>query len=263
MSYFMLKCLALLLMLLDHIGFFLGISGLRIIGRLSFPIFAFLISNGLRHTKSPVKYGLRLLIFAIISEIPYDLFVFDKFTPKTFDNIFFTLFLGLSFLIILKQLQMRFKAKRSLVFVLSFLALSVICIIAALISCDYGYIGVLTVIIFGLFEPESRFYKPFVLFGLLFLSGWSLWSYLIYTGFNNIGFDLYRIPAANILFSNTLPSKWNYSQFLRMLAVIPIFLYNGKSGQPKNELVRKSLKYGFYLFYPLHILIIYFIGKLI
>ena len=86
-----LKFIAMLTMLIDHIGFLFFPSQIvwRIIGRLSFPIFAFLIARGYRFTSSKTKYAGRLFVFGLISQIPYLFFVPGKL------NIMFTLFVGL------------------------------------------------------------------------------------------------------------------------------------------------------------------------
>lgn len=87
-----LKFTAMLTMLIDHIGYLLmpSLIWMRIIGRLSFPIFAFLIARGYRHTSSVRTYALRLFALGLISQIPYALFVPGKW------NIMFTLLLGLA-----------------------------------------------------------------------------------------------------------------------------------------------------------------------
>ncbi len=93
MSSFQLKMIAVITMLIDHIGavIFPDIIVLRIIGRLAFPLFAFLITEGYRHTSNFNRYLGRLFIFAIISQYPFWLaFGFDAGL-----NIFSTLFLGL------------------------------------------------------------------------------------------------------------------------------------------------------------------------
>ena len=73
MSNFYLKLIACICMLIDHIGylFFPQYEFLRVIGRIAFPIFSYLITEGYTHTSSIRKYSLRLLIFALISQIPY------------------------------------------------------------------------------------------------------------------------------------------------------------------------------------------------
>lgn len=97
-----LKLLAAAAMLVDHIAAFLleplGVTGptvtvMRLIGRVSFFLYAFLLTEGCLHTRNLKKYGMRLLLFAFISEIPWDLVnTGTLFYEK--QNIFFTLFLG-------------------------------------------------------------------------------------------------------------------------------------------------------------------------
>ena len=90
-----LKLLACATMLVDHIGavFFPGLIWLRIIGRISFPIYCFLLAEGIHHTHSPIKYGLRLLLVALICELPYDLLFYGRFTWAK-NNVMVTLLLG-------------------------------------------------------------------------------------------------------------------------------------------------------------------------
>lgn len=87
-----LKILAVLLMLIDHIGavFFPENLLFRVVGRLSFPLFAYCIAEGYFYTSSWKKYSLRLFLFALISQAPYSM-LFDTWRL----NIFFTLWLSL------------------------------------------------------------------------------------------------------------------------------------------------------------------------
>lgn len=98
------KLIAVATMIIDHVAAFLLptlvpatprviIVIMRIIGRISFPLYAFLLTEGYIHTRDRKRYGLGLLIFALISEIPWNLvntgaFLYEK------QNVFFTLFLG-------------------------------------------------------------------------------------------------------------------------------------------------------------------------
>ena len=94
-----LKMIAIVTMTLDHVGYALAGPGasmtLRIAGRLAFPLYAFLLSEGYIHTRNLSRYALSLFLLAIISEVPYDLlFNREAFHPGQ-QNIMFTLLLGL------------------------------------------------------------------------------------------------------------------------------------------------------------------------
>ena len=104
-----LKVIAVICMLIDHtaqliytqpinlftfFGRTVTLYGMmRLIGRIAFPIFAFLIVEGCRYTRNRVRYGAALLIFALLSEIPWDLFHFGVWFSMSKQNVFFTLFL--------------------------------------------------------------------------------------------------------------------------------------------------------------------------
>ncbi|MFI3170894.1 MAG: TraX family protein [Eubacteriales bacterium] len=92
----MLKRIAIISMTIDHVGVILfpQYTWLRIMGRLALPIFAFLIAEGMTHTKDVKKYILRLAAFALISEVPFDFAIFKTFFYINYQNIFFTLLLG-------------------------------------------------------------------------------------------------------------------------------------------------------------------------
>jgi len=105
MSAFALKMIAVITMLIDHIGAFILLRvgelassqiyfSMRSIGRIAFPIFAYLIANGCKHTKNIDKYLLRLGIFAIASEAIFDIAQMNSINFLWRTNIFYTLFLG-------------------------------------------------------------------------------------------------------------------------------------------------------------------------
>ena len=97
MTSFVLKIIALITMFIDHLGYAIygRFSYLNYIGRIAFPIFAFQISEGFVHTKNIKKYFIRLLVFAIISQFPFMLFL-STFSKNIYElNIFFTLSFGL------------------------------------------------------------------------------------------------------------------------------------------------------------------------
>ena len=107
MSSFVLKIIAVVTMFIDHLGYIIWgrVTFFNYIGRLAFPIFAFQISEGYLHTKNLKKYFLRLIIIAIVSQIPYSLFLSTYSNDYTSPNIFFTLISGLLSITIYDKLK--------------------------------------------------------------------------------------------------------------------------------------------------------------
>lgn len=136
MTVFQIKIIAIAAMIIDHIGFFFFPENIwmRMIGRISFPLFAWLIANGVYHTKNIRKYGERLFLFAVISQIPF-LLAHRSVDPSFWMlNILFTLFLGLIGIVFLKNNN---------IFVVLILA-----VLAAALNVDYGAFGFLLIIFF-------------------------------------------------------------------------------------------------------------------
>lgn len=191
MSSSQLKVLAVVTMLIDHIGAILFPSVLlfRIIGRLSFPLFCFLISEGLLYTANLKGYLERLFFFALISEVPYDLaFHGTVYYPQS-QNVFFTLFLGLAAISFLHS----YLGSRPA----SALVLALVCVLfAEALHTDYGWFGVILIIIFYCFK---NYRTKGVLIFAVFNTGYGLLTGTV---------KLYAV-----------------------LAGFPIFLYNGKKGR--------------------------------
>lgn len=162
MSYSGLKLIALLTMLTDHIGITYDLELFRMIGRLSFPIYAFLIVNGFNYSKNIKRYLSRLLLFAVISEIPFQLFKYNHINLSA-GNVFFTLSLGL---IAINWLN-RCKNK-----ILKFSGVFLICICSELLCSDYGFRGILLVVIFYLFR--NRRLMQFIFMSLLWIGSYRL-----------------------------------------------------------------------------------------
>jgi hypothetical protein len=138
-----LKIIACITMLIDHVGavFFSKYVWLRIIGRIAFPIFAYLIVEGYFHTKNIKKYLTRLLLFGVVSEIPFNLAFYGELFYFPGLNIFFTLFLGLLVIYIYDN----YKSYGGI-------ALIIIGVIAEFIGTDYGMIGILVIFLFYIFK---------------------------------------------------------------------------------------------------------------
>ncbi len=164
MTSFVLKIIAVIAMFCDHFGdALIGHTSLfNYIGRIAFPIFAFQISQGYLHTKSLKKYLGRLMIFAIIAQIPFYLFI-DKFLSSTPGlNIFFTLLLGLVCIIVYDSFSNWKNDKLSFKFLgleaKQYLALIIVFLIAFLgeLTCvDYGFWGVIVIFAFYFFHDNK------------------------------------------------------------------------------------------------------------
>lgn len=137
-----LKIIALITMIIDHYGavFQEGVKIYRIIGRIAFPIYCFLLVEGYLHTKDIKKYGKRLLLFALISEIPFDLAFYNKLEFRH-QNIFFTLFIGLIAIYLIDNREGKYNFNKSIIF----LGAS---ILATLLHVDYSIIGIIYILAF-------------------------------------------------------------------------------------------------------------------
>lgn len=209
-----LKLLACVTMLLDHIGatFFSGM-GLRIVGRLSFPIYCFLLAEGVYYTRNPKKYGLRLLVGALLSEIPFDLLFFGRLT-WAHSSVMVTLLLGFLYA------QLCGKIKNSgyhLMIAVPFM------IAAELLGTDYGGWGVAMIALFFLTRemPNRRLVQTVGLAVLCWLIGGA-----------KISVGGFRIPV----------------EMFAVLALLPIFAYSGRKSTGS-----RWIQWGFYLFYPVHL----------
>lgn len=142
MTGFQLKLLAMLAMTADHIGavFFPEIPLLRWIGRLAMPMLCFFIGEGLRHTRSPRRYLLRLTGFALLSELPFDL-AFYGGIEWGHQNVYFTLALGLLALWAIQSRGME-----------GWLLALTAALAAELLGCDYGMYGVLLILLLDRFH---------------------------------------------------------------------------------------------------------------
>lgn len=144
MTSFALKILAIITMTIDHIGYSYSIFPFRLIGRIAFPIFAFQIAIGFSKTSNKEKYIGRMILFTIISQLPYILF------SQTVPSVPFDLNVGATFTIALIALYLIEKLDNKFLKVLSTLA--ILFITHNFIPCDYGAYGVVMVILFYLFK---------------------------------------------------------------------------------------------------------------
>ena len=158
-----LKYIAFLSMLIDHVNKALIYPNLNgkllieisdffdILGRIAFPLFAFFIVEGFFKTKSRKKYLLNLLIFAVISEVPFDMFFFGKFFDMRANNVLFTLALSLVTIWIIDILRDKLEYKLRLWYLASFVVLAIMCIISMYLSIDYEYHSIIIVYLLYIF----------------------------------------------------------------------------------------------------------------
>lgn len=152
---FTLHILAMLFMLCDHLWatLFPAAEWLSCIGRLAFPIFAFMIAEGYSHTSNVKKYVLRLLICAVITEVPFDLFYGGTVFYPFHQNVLWTFLIALLTIILIeKALKLK---RRFLGWVLAAVTVLVSYAVGTLAMVDYYGAGVLTVLVFYFFRERK------------------------------------------------------------------------------------------------------------
>ena len=228
---FSLHIMAMLFMLCDHLWGTIvpGNDWLTCIGRLAFPIFAFMIVEGYTRTSNLKKYVKRLLLFAIISEIPFNLAMGSRVFYPIHQNVLW------SFLIAIELIHWNEKVKEKQIWkrILVGVASVLIGYLGGIITfVDFYHAGILTVLVFYFLKDK----KWWCYLGQLVC----LW----YINFEMLGGFSYEIN----LFGETY---FFVRQGIAILALIPIWLYKGKQGYHS-----KTLQYIYYAFYPLHLLIL-------
>lgn len=226
-----LKILAMIFMLLDHLWATIipGNQWMTLIGRLAFPIYAFLIVEGFVHTSDYKKYVKRLFIFSLISEIPFNLIYAGSCIYPFHQNVIFTLLLGL---FCINEIDKIKKARSFKIVMKSIFKIFLFILIGVIGFVDYGITGILTIIAFFIFRNfKFAWVGQFISLILLYIIFFKGQSVVL----NIFNFEYY------------LPT-----QSIGILSLIPIWLYNGEKGVKS-----KMLQNVFYWFYPLHMLLIY------
>lgn len=236
-----LKIIAIVTMIIDHIGaailgkmlsfgvidreyreiFQVINSILRNVGRTAFPIYCFLLVEGFLHTSSKEKYALRLCIFALVSDLPFNLAIYGKMSSGL-KNVFFTLLIGMLMMWAMEEVRTFIKQHFGDKLIAVYAAWGIIIMacgaLAFSLRTDYSYKGIILIAILYIFQQNR---------GLAALIGYlSFW------------WEAYCFPA-----------------FILMM------FYNGKR---KNKEKESTLtKYLFYLIYPVHLIVLYFIWVVI
>lgn len=181
---------------------------LRTIGRLAFPVFCFFIVEGALHTHNMKKYASRLFLFGVISEIPFDMALFGKVIYWEYQNVYWTLLIGLVVIALLEKL----KEKTPAVFLLRFAIMLAGLLGAYYLKSDYDVAGVLAILAFYF----CRRYR------------------------------ILQIIIGTVLMLWEIQNMWIWIPIL--LFALLLWNYDGTRGKP--------MKYFFYAFYPVHLLVL-------
>lgn len=244
-----LQSIAILAMTLDHLTWllfpgyptsFLPVF-FHILGRLAFPIMAYFIAEGYHYTRNKNKYMIRILIFALISHVPYMLQsqVFNEYGWMSLipfatghgitrfmnqASVLWAYFIGLLMLRVNDSTKLKEYQKIILVFLLCILSF----------PSDWSCIASLVVLSIG-----SNRGKPL----------------------NQIIWSMFFVSLYALVYSLTINVFYGILQLGVIISIIPLSLYNGQKS--KNEKVNKVMKWFFYIYYPLHLLVLGIIGLFI
>ena len=191
-----LKLIAMISMVFDHVGdmFFPGALWMRMIGRLAMPLFSFCIAEGYAHTKNKQRYLLRIGVFALVSEIPFDL-AFEGRVGLGHQNIMLSFFLAILALMLFDRIRGEGKEHAAGKTLLGILCVCAVAVLALVLRADYTLFAVLAVFLFYVLRNRHPLLRCGVGVGFLALT-------------RTVGY--YRATG---------------------LSLIPLLLYNGKRGR--------------------------------
>lgn len=227
-----LHIIAMFFMLCDHAWatIFIKYEILTCIGRIAFPIFAFMIVEGFHYTHDLKKYMTRMLFWAIVTEIPFNYLVAGNYKYLFHQNVLWTFLIALGLMALVEKVKA--KGNRILTIAFSILIAFVGYFIGNITFVDYYGVGILTVLVFYFFRGNDWKMRLCQFACMCYLHGSLLATrYYVITIFGH-EFDFYQ-------------------QALALLAFIPIWLYNGEQGYHA-----KWFKVFNYLFYPAHMVVL-------
>ncbi|MCR5723243.1 MAG: conjugal transfer protein TraX [Lachnospiraceae bacterium] len=257
-------------------------SIMRCIGRIAFPLFIFLLVQGFMHTRNRLKYAVRLGLFALISEVPFDMAFKNTYFTMSYQNVFFTLFLGFLFMCVADFIYKKHIAPWLGYFgiILSSVAVGFFCAVM-INNIGYSYfafkpldgfkllvliaiLAAITVIIEIVVSRKKSFEDLSRLsFTLLALTLFMICAGVLSTDYNAGGVLAIAVAYAfreskSKCIVGTVITLALTCGFIEAIAIVDYFFikkYNGEKG--------KSMKYFFYAFYPCHLLIIALVAKLL
>ena len=131
---------------------------LRSVGRMAFPIYVFLLVEGFCHTANRRRYAMRLGIFALLSEVPYDLLLFGKPWDMRAQNVFITLFLGILMLTVIDWIGKNTEAGMAPYRQMGVIAATAL--LAWFLKCDYDAVGIMLRLLFLAAAESKPVYLP-------------------------------------------------------------------------------------------------------
>jgi hypothetical protein len=225
-------------MLLDHIWATVvpGQEWMTCVGRLAFPIFAFLAVEGYFHTHSFRGYALRLMLWAVISEVPFDLMYSGEVCFPYHQNVLWTLLLALLGIRMMEAVRADGK---SWAYGLTAVAVVVLgWLVGSITMVDYYGAGVLTVFVFYFFRGRKWWCLAGQIVALFWINTVLLKGLFYTVTLFGVEFEFYR-------------------QSFALLALIPIWLYRGRQGCHS-----RAFHWACYAFYPVHMLVLEGIARL-
>lgn len=263
----------------ENAGLYYGMMAMRMIGRLGFPIFCFLLVEGFQKTRNVKKYALRLGLFALISEIPFDLACSGKVLEFGYQNVYFTLFIGILTLCAFDFFS-RHDFGKALQVLLTAAGILLLPLYGALVVRSIsGGLGLA-----GQGAGTVLFAGAYIVFLIAMLVVWAVYrnkkgsdsawrmcadmaaltiamiaADILSTDYSGMGvltiavMYLFRKRKVISMLSGCIVlTIMSISEITAFFALIPIALYNGERGL--------KMKYFFYAFYPVHLLIIWLIA---
>ena len=254
---------------------------MRAIGRFGFPIFAFLLVEGFTHTRSVKKYALNLGIFALISELPFNLGFAKSLIYPGYQNVFFTLLLGLLCLWSISELAEKRQWSEKLA-PLYYVAGAIVGAIAGFELANAGVLALFTTLFYGnqlitvgagagvglivaaaiggKFDAAA---KNRVTFTVLPITVFMTIAYFLKTDYADFGvltivimYLLRKSKNKAFAWGCALLTLMSPLEVFAFFMLIPVSRYNGERGKKMN-------KYFFYAFYPVHIGLIYLLTLLV
>lgn len=249
-----LKYLALLSMTADHIAVIVKpVAGFRAFGDLAFPLFAFLLVEGFFHTRDRRRYEGRLLLAAFISEIPYDLAFSGRWLDTQHQNVCLTFFLALIAMELLERYGSGIWEKLVL--------MAVFCTLTEAMGADGGAWGMGLVLAFYFCEKAAgAFVNDRQCFDLNATSQTRQLQFTQYRDCNEriIGFPkciLKKGISMKVLAATLIAAlAWREPLWVLVLTAACLLLYDGSKG-------RSGFRPFFYIYYPVHLLVLHFVGK--